>query len=202
VGDVLSLGDDQRLQITVQTVESIRRIDPKTPLVVSFDQPWGEYMTSDERELTPMQFADTLVRADLGLSGICLEINLGYHPGGTLPRDELQFSQVIDRWSAFGLPLLVALTVPSGASPDANARQGVQVFAGSSRNTADAESQRVVAQRLVPLLLAKQAVQAVFWNQLADAAPHDFPHGGLLDTTGAAKPALEVLRLIRREHLV
>ncbi len=51
----------------------------------------------------------------------------------------------------------------------------------------------------MPLLLAKPAVQGIYWSQLADNLPHDFPHGGLFDATGRPKPALEALGKLRRQ---
>ncbi len=51
------------------------------------------------------------------------------------------------------------------------------------------------------MLLAKQQVQAIFWNQLSDGVPHDFPHGGLFDATGTAKPALAALRSLRQQFV-
>ena len=51
----------------------------------------------------------------------------------------------------------------------------------------------------VPMLLAKPAVQGIFWNQLADNFPHDFPHGGLIDAAGNPKPAIDALRKLRRQ---
>jgi len=63
------------------------------------------------------------------------------------------------------------------------------------------QSQRDWIDRHVPLLLAKNAVQIVVWNQLSDAAPHHYPHGGLLDADDKPKPALEALKKIRRQFL-
>ena len=52
------------------------------------------------------------------------------------------------------------------------------------------------------MLLAKQPVQAIIWNQLSDAVPHDFPHGGLLDAAGQAKPCFEAFRNLRQQYVV
>jgi len=41
----------------------------------------------------------------------------------------------------------------------------------------------------------------ILWNQLSDADPHHYPHGGLLDEHNKAKPALETLRKIRQQFL-
>ena len=52
----------------------------------------------------------------------------------------------------------------------------------------------------VPLLLAKPAVLAVFWNHLSDAQPHRFPHAGLVRTDGSGKPGLDRIVRQRERH--
>ena len=61
--------------------------------------------------------------------------------------------------------------------------------------------QQETVEWLVPLLLAKQCVQAIVWNQLHDGTAHAFPHGGLFDAQGHPKPALDVLTEVRKTHL-
>ena len=53
----------------------------------------------------------------------------------------------------------------------------------------------------MPLLLAKNAVQVVLWNQLSDASPHHYPHSGLFDAPDKPKPALDALQKIRKKYL-
>ena len=50
-------------------------------------------------------------------------------------------------------------------------------------------------------MLAKPFVRGIYWNQLQDSVPHDFPHGGLFDEYGEAKPALRTLSLLRQALL-
>ncbi|CAN0363965.1 unnamed protein product, partial [Ectocarpus sp. 4 AP-2014] len=64
---ILSLSDEQRLQIIASAVRVIRQLDPSTPVVVGIDQPWGEYRATRPGDLTPLDFADALERADLGI---------------------------------------------------------------------------------------------------------------------------------------
>ena len=64
-----------------------------------------------------------------------------------------------------------------------------------------AATQRAWAERYLPVLLAKQPVQAVIWNQLSDGSPHPFAHGGLVDAERHIKPVVEYLHSLRREHL-
>jgi len=126
-----------------------------------------------------------------------LEINLGYHPGGTLPRTHLEFSRQLDYWSLFGLPLFLSISVPSADHEDPLARRQVRLSPGSWT----AKSQQAWIAKYVPLFLAKPYVHGVIWNQLRDSEPHDFPNGGLFDPKGRAKPALKALASIRRAHL-
>lgn len=199
--DILSLTEEQRLRLTVLAVQVARQADAKVPIVLWIDQPWGEYMGAKACDLSPLHFADSLVRADLGLAGLGLEINLGYYPGGTQPRDLLDFSRLVDRWSCLGLPLLVNLTIPSDGGPDAQARLPARVLPLAPSGQASPASQSVWAAELLPLLLAKPSVQGVWWNQLLDNQPHDFAHGGLYDAEGRSKPALNALQAAKRQYL-
>jgi hypothetical protein len=175
----------------------VRQQDGRTPAVVTFDQPWGEYVSQLEMDL-PLHLADSLIRANLGLAGIGLEINFGYYPRGTQPRDLLELSRQLDRWSLLGLPLLVSLVVPSGSGKDPHARLKPQPV--PSNWTPEVQEQWT--RHYVPLILSKPAVQAIVWNQLRDDQPHDLPHGGLIDRQGRPKPAMAQLAAIRRQHLL
>ena len=109
----------------------------------------------------------------------------------------MEFSRQLDYWSLLGLPLYVALSVPSGDGDDPLARR--RMAAPPGRWTL--ESQQAWIARYVPLILAKPGVQGIVWNQLRDSVPHDFPHAGLLDEHGRAKPALRALAAIRQALL-
>lgn len=199
-GHALGLSEEARLQFAAKAITTLRQLDPTTPLVVSFDQPWAEYLANEQLDLAPMHFADALVRADLGLSGLGLEINVGYQPGGSLQRGPLAISRLVDNWSLLELPLLIALTLPSSASEDPQTNGKVAVLTGGA-NEVTPQSQRNWITEHVPLLLAKNAVQIVLWNQLSDAAPHHYPHSGVFDAADKPKPALEALRKIRQQYL-
>ncbi len=113
IGDVLGLADEERLRLAVRAFEITRKLDPQTPAILSFDQPWGEYMGRAERDLSPLHFADILVRSGLELSGIGLELNVGYSPGGSYLRDALECNRLVDRWAMLGSPLWFFMTAPS-----------------------------------------------------------------------------------------
>jgi len=198
----LPLSDEQRLRLAVLAIEATRRADPRTPVIVSFDQPWAEYMVEQPSSLPPLHFADMLARADIGLAGIGLEMNLGFWPGGSLPRDLLEIGQLIDQWSLLGLPLIPMLTIPSGCDADGLANQPSSLpVRSASDEFPSMDSQKRLIDQLLPMLVAKQSVQAIVWNQVFDSVSHKFPHGGLFDGASRPKPSLSSVIAVRRDHL-
>lgn len=193
--------EEDRLRLAVMTVECIRRVDARTPLVITIDQPWGSFMSREEVDLSPLHFADALVRADLGLAGIGLEINFGYLPHGTEPRDPLEFGRQFDRWAMLGLPLLVTLTAPSSTASDPQALIQATAVNYSAAEVLNPQAAGQWGQSYLSVLLAKQPVQGIIWNQLLDSQSHAWPHGGLFDAQDRGKPILEVLESLRRSHL-
>tara|TARA_B100000809_G_scaffold62817_1_gene59553 strand:+ start:1260 stop:2747 length:1488 start_codon:yes stop_codon:yes gene_type:complete len=198
----LKISEEQQLRLTVKIIERARQIEERTPMIVTFDQPWAEYVARTPMDLTPFQLADTLARSKLGISGFGIELNLGYWPGGSGSRDLLEISRLLDRWSLLGLPLVVFLVTPSDTSVDPEAAHQARPISSSPDNQVTPQSQQALIDQLVPLLLSKQSLHGVVWNRLADVPPHDFPHGGLFDRRGRAKPVLNSLTQIRRKHLV
>lgn len=116
--EILTLSEHERLQLVVRAVELIRSLDAETPILVSFDQPWAEYMRQQPSDFPPLQFADALVRAGLDLGGLMLEINVSPQPGGTLLRHPLEFSRQLDDWARLGLPLWLSCSAPSADHDD------------------------------------------------------------------------------------
>jgi hypothetical protein len=201
VADALAFSEEQRLRLAVSMIDVVRESSSHKPVVISFDQPWAEYLATDDYDLSPLHFADALVRAELGLGGIALEMNLGYWPGGCLPRDLLAISRHVDRWSLLGIPLIVYLTMPSSVDDDPQAVGNSRVVHRNGGAQSTPAMDQGLASHLVPLLLGKPAVHALVWNQLSDVEPHEFPHSGLLDRAGNAKPLLSVLGDIRKKLL-
>ncbi len=194
----MELSEEEHLVLAARAVELAHRLDPETPAIVSFDQPWAEYMAHQEVE-PPLYLADMLVRAGVPLSGVGLELNWGYHPGGTLPRDLLALNQLIDRWSLLGLPLYVFLTLPSQMGEDPLARNKTQVMIRNPQGRWEPDDQALLLQQIAGLLATKPTVQGVYWNQLQDNQPHRFPHGGLVDAQGHPKPAWLRFKQLRRK---
>ena len=124
----------------------------------SFDQPWAEYTRGEDHE-PPLYLADTIVRSGLGVSGIGLEINLGYHPGGSYLRDWLDLHQLLDLWNLLGLPLYLFLTIPSSSGPDERAYGGSQPEPRSFAGGWTPEIQARMMEDLVAQLLTRPSIR-------------------------------------------
>jgi hypothetical protein len=195
--DVFNLTEEEKFRLVVQSCEQVHWLDPRTPILIGFDQPWAEYMSRRRTELTPLEVAGALIRAGLSVQGFMLEINLGYHPDGTLPRGLLSFSKQLDLWALLGLPLWISLCVPAGSDDDPKALLDEKI---TPRAWTPVDQADWIADYL-PLIVSKPYVQGVFWNQLCDGQPHAYPHGGLFDAEERPKPALSTLASIRRTFL-
>lgn len=200
-GGGMAITEENRLGLVAKALEVARQVDEEAQLFIRVDQPWAEYQARGQHRLSPMQFADGLIRAGLGLSGINLEIAVGYAPRGSLSRDLLEYSRLIDTWSTLGLPLHITLAFPSSIAFDPLANTDLEVEPSLWKYVWSEEAQAEWIDLYLPLLIAKPAVTGVFWNHLSDAAAHIFPNAGLIDATGKVKPALQRIARHRQSYL-
>ncbi|MCA8999937.1 MAG: endo-1,4-beta-xylanase [Planctomycetaceae bacterium] len=197
-GQALDLSEEHRLALVARTLEAAHRTDSDAQFFIGIDQPWGEYQRKGNHRLSPMQFADALVRSNLGLAGVTLHINTGYNGPATFPREMIQISRLIDLWSLLGIQIHVKLGCPSSPRHDplADPRLSVNEQVGEEPWCEEAQSEWI--ERIVPLLLAKPAVTGVFIENFSDQHSHRFPHAGLLGADGHPKCQFAPLR--RQKH--
>ncbi|TWU19633.1 endo-1,4-beta-xylanase [Allorhodopirellula heiligendammensis] len=202
----LGLDDEQVMRFSIGVLQTIRRCDPQTPVVMSIDQPCGEYLARHADGISPIHFADALLRSGLGLAGIGLNFRFGYEQGDTQPRTALEFAQLIDRWGTLSAPLLVQLSIPAAPGLDPGARiKTAPVSLAPEMNgqaAAWARQQYDFARPLIETLLAKQIVHAVVWDGASDQLPHVMPHTGVIDSMGAPRPLHAYLAGLRDELLM
>jgi hypothetical protein len=197
----LSLAEDELLWLTVRLAEAARQIDSGLELIVGISQPWGDYMAREERTHSPFIFADTLIRAGLNLTAVDLEWIMGVGPNGSYCRDLLEASRLLDLYALLGVPLQLTLGYPSSSEYDPQAEASLRVDAGSWHEGFTPEVQGEWAAAFAALALCKPYVRGIDWADLSDADAHLYPHCGLFDATGAAKPAVARLKALREQHL-
>lgn len=194
----LDWSDEEVLRMAVSLIETVRRADDRCPVLLTIDQPWSEYLRDDPHGISPLHFADALIRADLGLSGLALDLHMDAWPGGSFPRDPLEINRLIDRWSMLGLPLMVVLNSPTDELSAADRSSQANSANVTSWQTSADSSGFVAPESLVRLVLSKPSVHAVIWNDqhyLAD------PSRSLWESNGKAKPLLNSLATLRKALL-
>lgn len=199
--DAVGLSGVDRLRLASRLLEAAAHTDPDLELVVAVAQPWGEYLGDLRQAPSPLTFPDDLIRAGLKVSAVELEIRPGVAPRGSLPRDLLDTSRLINLFGVLDRPLEVTLSLPSSGSPDAAAAPGQSVWAPAWAGGPSPDAQAEWGAALAALALSAPHVRAVTWDHWSDAEPHLVPCGGLLDAAGRPKPLLARLQTLRAAHL-
>ena len=198
---MLGLGEEELMGLTYRVLETARQVDPGLELIAGIAQPWGDYLGQEGRGHSPFLFADTLIRSNLNLWALDIEIAMGMTPRGSYCRDMLEASRILDLYALLGLPVRVTLGYPSSPRPDPLADPEMRLDAGQWHEGFTPEVQGEWAAQFGALALCKPFVQGVLWTYPCDAEPHQFPHAGLFDAAGQPKPALAALRHLREIHL-
>lgn len=201
IGGALGLSEEHRLALVARTLEAAVRKDADSQFFIRIEQPWGEYQREGRHRLSPFQFVDAIIRSCMGLTGVSLDIAMGYNFGCSYQRDMLSVSRLIDYWSLLGVQIHVNLACPSSIIPDSLAMPGIAVDT-SWKEPWSQEAQAEWFEEIVPLLLAKPAVTGVFLQQFSDQVEHRFPHAGAISSQGREKPLLDAFRRQRGETLL
>jgi hypothetical protein len=196
LGGALNLSEEQRLALVARTLETAYRKDSDAQFFVRVAQPWGEYQARGQHRLTAFQFVDALIRSNLGLTGVTLEIAVGYKGQGSLARDRLAISRMVDMWSLLGIQLHVILACPSNSGLDPFAQSDAAVESGVWRSSWSEAAQADWIESLVPMLAAKPTVTGVYVSHLSDGIPHRFSHAGLLRPDERPKTSMDMLKRI------
>ena len=197
-GGALALNEENRLALVAHTLDVARQIDEEIQLLIRIDQPWGDYLARGQHRLSTLQFVDALIRSGIGLSGVNLEISVGYRPRGCGCRDLLEFSRLIDLWSQLGIPLYVTLAFPTAEGADRNSQADLEVDSPCWKQPWSEASQLDWVNEFFPVLLAKESVVGIYWTHFSDATLHDFPHAGLVRADGTPKSTLNQFVQFRR----
>lgn len=190
IGGALQLSEEHRLALVARSLEAAIRTDSDSQFFIRISQPWGEYQRYGQHRLSPFQFVDALIRSNLGLTGISLDINAGYSGEVCYMRDMLSISRLIDLWSMLGIQIHVNLACPSDDNPDPQADPAITVENHAWRTPWTEESQAEWMERIISLLIAKPCVTGIFLDQFSDAQPHRYPHAGLVRADATSKAML------------
>jgi hypothetical protein len=199
--EILGLTEEEQIRITARAVQVAHQTDPSAQLTIGIDRPWAEWMGTSHFQLGPLHLCDYLLRADLGLTGVALEIAPGYSAPGSHMRDLFEFSKLLDLYSLLNVPLHVWMALPSADGPDPNADPRMRVESAQWPVPLDEALQASWGAKWAALAVAKPFVRTLSWLQASDAFPHLYPHGGLLRPDQTTKPLYSWLQGLRKETL-
>ena len=198
-GGPIQMDDEQIMRLSLAVLQTVRKTDPETPAVISFDQPFGEYLRHPSGGVPGLKVAETLARCGLGMAGIGLDIKMNYGDSGSMQRSAMDFSQNLDRWGNLGLPLLVQIAAPADSLEDPLAI--LSHSSDSDPNEMPCNHQEKILEPLLPILLAKPYIHGIVWNGWSDEADHLLPNSGLLDANQQPRPLQKYLAKLRSDHL-
>ena len=193
IGGAIALSEEHRLALVARVLEAASRTDADAQFFVRVDRPWGEYQVTGQSRLSPYQLVDALFRSNLGLSGVNLEIAVGYGKRGSWYRDPLAFSRMIDSWSTLGVPLHVTLACPSQPVLSETDPDLATAWWGGPNGPSE-QAQADWLEKYLPVIMAKPAVTGVFLETFRDTANPRYPLAGLLDLQGNPKLSYETVR--------
>jgi hypothetical protein len=195
--DMLRITEQEMLWLNLRLAQAVRQMAPDAELGAVLSRPWGDYLAFEEHEHSPFVFADLLVRSDINLSSLGLELVMGLPRRESYARDLLDVSRLLDLFSLLGSPLHVILGYPSHLSAETSAEQGGAE--APQQNNVTEEAQADWAAAYTALAACKPYVQNVSWILAADGnAPHSLAGCGLCDAQGRAKPAVAELSNLQK----
>ncbi len=174
----------QQLQLTIDLMELMEDICPGSETMVSLDAPWAERLAWSVGGNSPLAIADALLRRGLNISTLGLDVNLDYWPDGSLPRDPLQWLDLVDVWAQLGLPLVLNICAPNGRPQPEILLD--EVRAGARGSLSDKQLSQLL-EVAIPLVAARPAVAGICWTQRNDGDDPRYPGGGLFTERGEPK---------------
>jgi hypothetical protein len=194
-GGACGLTEEQRLNLVVRAVEAAREVDEQIQVSLRVIQPWGEYISSTQNQLPPIQFIDTLRRSGVSIAEVNLDIRFGSGHFTSLPRDVLALSQLLDHWSLLQIPLNVITAVPPAASI---------CPADSNDPAATGVAQAEWMEQLLLMCLSKERVTGVYcncWETINAAGEVIQPTECLVtDKEGSLHPAFDRIRELEQRY--
>jgi hypothetical protein len=199
-----SLSFEQIIELTRLLVSQVKTLLPGARTLVTVTHPFGEYHARGRggapAGVPPMLYAEMLANAGIAFEAFGLEIELGVPTTGSFTRDLFQLSCALDRFATLGRPVfLTAVGVPGRAHDDPGDASGGRLnpeLAGRWHRPWDPELQAEWMEAVYQVALSKPFVEAIAWNNLADANA-SLPSGGLLDDLLQYKPGFTKLQQIR-----
>lgn len=205
---------EQIVDLTKMCIQLVRKLHPTSKIQLEVAQPWGEYHAVNRRSIPPHVYAEAIVQTGAAnpssqIDALCVRCQMGHAEPGLATRDLMSLSAMLDRYAALEKPIVVsALGCPSAPITPKPFRTRSGAEAGDAHEPGYWRENWSEAQQGAWLLAAgaiiasKPYVQSICWQDLADTAigavAPEMPCGGLLNSSGQPKVALNKFALLRK----
>jgi hypothetical protein len=195
------LSFEQLMELTRMTCLLVKKLAPKSQVLIELTQPWGEYYARNQRTIPPLLYADMAAQSGIKFDAFGVQLLTGVPVDGYYVRDLLQVSELLDEFVSLGKPFrITACQAPSAVTRDGwDAWRGELDVAGAGQWHSP-WSQRLQAEWLQAVFrvgISKPYVESICWRDLADYEGHHVSHGGLCSNKLEAKLAYKELRNFR-----
>lgn len=193
---------EQIIDLTRICAVMVRKLHPRASVRVEISQPFGEYAAdanSAAGALAPQLYAEVVAQAGVGVDMFGIQLLMGDVAPGRSTRDLMAIADLLDRYAEFQRPLAVSLLGAPGAAPDLAATGYGEMDPGHWREPWSQAAQAQWLAHATVVALGHPAVTSVCWQALYDTGHEaDMASGGLIDSTGQIRPAMNTLSEIRR----
>jgi len=189
---------EQLMELTRISCLTVKKLAPRSQVMIDLVFPWGEYHARNNRSIPPMLYADMAVQSGVKFDSFGIQLPMGVPVDGFYVRDLLQISSMLDEFAGLGKSVHIsAVQVPSRAQVDPTDAWGGKkstVEAGRWHAAWSARLQAEWLQAFYRIAISKPFVESVCWRDLTDTPGHLVPHGGLCESDNKTKLAYMELR--------
>ncbi len=192
---------EQIMELTRMSCSLVKKLAPKSVVLIDLVFPWGEYYARNQRTIPPMLYAGMAVQSGIRFDAFGVQVYMGAPQDGMYVRDFMQISAMLDEFVGFGVPLeITGVQAPSNVSADKWDAWGGQKLARDAGHWHAPWNPRLQAEWLQAFYrtaISKPFVESVCWRDLADYEGHYLPHGGLCHSNMRGKLSFKELRSFR-----
>jgi hypothetical protein len=196
-----NLSFDQLMELTRMSCLLVKKLAPRSQVMIDLALPFGEYYARNQRTIPPLLYADMAVQSGVKFDAFGVQVLQGVGVDGYHVRDLMQLSSLVDEFVSLSKSIHVsACQVPSDMTQDPWDRWSGEHEADEGGQWHSPWSQRLQAEWLQAfsrIAISKPFVESICWQDLADYEGHHLPHGGLCKNNMEPKLAFTELRNFR-----
>ncbi len=192
---------EQIMELTRMCCMLVKKLAPRSQVMIETVMPWGEYYARNQRTIPPQLYADMAVQSSIPADMFGIQMFMGIPRDGYYVRDLMQISAMLDEYVSLHKPIrITACAVPSEITVDPEDLWDGEHPPEQGGYWRSLWSQRLQAewlQAFYRIVISKPYVDAICWHDLCDGPGQTMPHGGLCGNDLEPKLAFKELRNFR-----